>query len=372
MTNIPENFTFIHDDLTGFGQAFKNIKYTHMWDDALFKNSGEIYFYKSSTGNISFDNIVDISAGKKPEQIVIHTYPHNPKTLFNSLIGNPSNRASLVFLFETLRTKYGDKKMVFTVDTSVYDEVDADHFTRFANDNRGPIKQTYEAFMIESKVDGVGFPRINVIEIKDLNDFRSIFPVQVWSSHWLTKPSGPITAMGKYLSYILINSALSSKFSDHAPSLSSVSLPTRETPALSGIYKTDLLVSFIKAVGADKVVNKGGKMVYMGDDEEPIQPFITDDDKGLEDRIIKDIVDRGSANFSDISLLGIGKFMRLVPEIIKPIPVLMDIPGLAKRMCMLSGFLYAVPSSKEGEEQLKDELEEYVIICDETAFPELI
>ena len=354
--------SLINIKYSGWGSSKENISYTSIWNDGL-ATPGTIYFLGNySEEGCRVENLVDIYYGTTKQSIYVCTYPHNTLEVVNKATASSMEAKYRELLDDAISKNHGKKS--FTVDVEKERIVVAGDFSMISEKN--VEEHTYLAFIhfLSDTNYGGSYP-IRVIEVKKSEDFKHIFPVQVWSSRFMAESSGKQTVEGKGVAFILINSTLNNKLSTVVPSIKNITFPSsHSTDMIPIMYKTNRLEQLYKKAGADKVTVKTNSVV----DESPDIDFSGGNKNVLSDKILEGLVNKLAVSFSDLVSYGISETLALVSGNAFPITVEMDLSGYARKMCILNNTIYAIPAAS-GKEFLEEELEGHVIICDDLSYP---
>ena len=150
------------------------------------------------------------------------------------------------------------------------------------------------------------------------------------------------------------------------------SLPTTEIPSFYNITALDKLA---ESSGADKIVRIGGKYIDKGNTPEVVDDYssvFTDEPgmKAIEDRMVRDIINKGAINYSDMICFGVPETLRLVQSD-KLVHINMDIMGLAQKAVIFAGFVYAIPwnNTVEAKANLFMDIGELMIVATHDSLP---
>lgn len=364
-------FSFVCSRLSGYATSSVHIKYVTLYS-APFSNAGKIRFFGGISHSRSPEKMVDVKI--RPDKTYdICTYTHNDKDMFAWVL-TVENRAKFELMMANLVHKYPGRES-FTVDLETFTEVTADDFTHFSPSILTE-KKGYNAFIFEDATNPeVRFPTIYMIEYKDTEEFRKIFPVMVQTSRWLYPVLDKPSKFGKYLSYMLVHSALLNEFNAICPVLISLDFPTVGKIMDNGI-KFDKLDTFAQSCGASNIKVVGGKLTDTNEETPASVPsaeatnayFGAMDSKTLEDCITLELVNKGCVSFSSMIGFGVPETIKLIGRAERAVEVTMDIGGFAKRMCIFEGFIYAIPEPGQ-EDNLSQELGEYYVECSAETIP---
>lgn len=361
------NKTFFHITCTGYGTSQKNIRMLHLWSD-VFSTHGEIFYYGTVNDNSS-STVVDIERGTIPNTITVNRYPGTS----NEIVGILESAKDEIFeLYESLCRIYPERK-AFTIDVVTRKEVTEESFKRYIINP----KNQYEMFIFRDFSKGTRLPnQIYLLETKNTEEFMETIAAQAWASHWVFPPVEKSTDIGKYFTYLLVTSAIQGKLVKRVGhSLKNTEIPALPSTEIASFYNTKAIEKLGESCGANNIQMVGGKYIDKNgttDAPDDYKSVFTDETgmKSLEDKMVKDIINKGSLNYSDIICFGITETMRLI-KTDSIIPINMDIHGLARKAVIFAGFVYVIPwdSSQEVYGSLHDDVEDYLIISTEESLP---
>lgn len=331
--------TFVPVKCTGYTAQAKSIKMIHLWAD-IFNTSNEIFYYGTSAKSSSA-HVVELEAGSSPDTLVVNLYPMASLTILEEM---EKVKDDVFKLFARLSHDFPDRKN-FCIDVESMEEVTDGSFQRYSVQSQNPL----ELFIFRDFTKGnKPVEQMYLLETKTTPEFIETNSAQSWASHWIFPPVGKPTETGKYLTYLLIRSTLGDKVEkrcEHA--LRNTNFPSLPTTEIPSFYDTTALDKLAESSGADKIERVGGKYVDKGNTPEIVDDYssvFTDEPgmKAIEDKMCRDIINKGMINYSDMICFGVPETLRLI-QTDKLIHINMDIGDLSQKAVIFAGFVYAIP-----------------------------
>lgn len=336
---------------TGFAGSQGMIKYTTPWDKFATSRDAEILFYPRS-----LENVVDIGHDENGD-VEIFLYPHNRKDLLKFC---EDNSTELYHLLKLAEEKYS-KKSLFTMDLETKKVIEDEDFTSYR-----PAKDfKYNMFVFSGANGASTFPFVYVISNQQANgDYKHVFNVQAFTSHYCLKAAGIHTDFGKALTYILACSIERRKFiGDKVPSIDSIQFPTNGRNRIPSFYKTSLMDAFMtKCRTQDVIMTKDDVILLPGPSSDEVAEtevldnlsyvLSKDEVDNVRDRAIriqKEVRDKNSILVTDLMAHGVRETFACLPAQDGIIPVNLDIGGIARKMCLFQGKIYVIPVNKKTE-----------------------
>lgn len=344
---------------SGYQQNKINIEYVNCWSER-FKNAKQMFFYNKDS-----KNVVDICYGTSKKDINICYYDHNGDDFLNRI--KDLDETFLRDILEMWKINPGD--IGITVDLSEKRRVLYGDFISFSF--RG--SPDYSMFIFEFSE-----PLSNKLQIfvkskpYVTSEDAIIFPVQVYTSHHIASATKP-TDTGKKFTFMLIHSTLSGKFSSKIPAIGAVHFPTNSyRDEISRGFKTDALLKFAAKITKNLKIKNGNieEINPKIDDDKPNFVLTGEEEHTLYDRIIRDMVDKGTVTFSDMLGYGVKETIALVKDSSKIIPISLDLQNILKRGCIFEGFVYGILDNVNVDWNLfTGEPDDLFVECDEESFP---
>lgn len=358
--------SFIINRSTGYGTQAKNIKTVHLWSD-IFGTSKEIFYY-GTYNKSSSAYVVDLEMATEG-RIMVNLYPGASVTIVEEM---EKVKGKIFELFAQLSKDYPDKKC-FAVDVEKLEEVTEESFKRYSLDTRNG----FELFIFRDFEGGNRLvSQVYLLETKNTQEFIETNSAQTWASHWVFPPVGKATETGKYLTFLLLKSTVSGKVEKKCEyALRNTHLPSLPTTEIPSFYNTTALDKLAESSGANKIVRIGGTYVDKGNTPEVVDDYssvFTDEPgmKAIEDKMCRDIINKGAINYSDMLCFGVPETLRLIQSD-RIVHVNMDIIGLAQKAVIFAGFVYAIPwkDTATDKENLSTDLGEYFVESNHDSIP---
>jgi hypothetical protein len=331
--------TFLPVKCTGFTSQAKGIKMMHVWSD-IYNTNNEIFYYGTSNKSSSA-HVVELQAGSSPDTLVVNLYPMASLAILEEL---EKVKDGVFKLFARLSHDFPDRE-TFCIDVESLEEVTYESFKRYSIHSQNP----FELFIFRDFTKGNKLvEQVYLLENKTTPEFIETNSVQSWASHWIFPLEEKPTEIGKYLTYLLIRSTLEGKIAkrcEHA--LRNTNFPSLPTSDIPSFYNTDALDKLAKSSGADKIVKAGGKYIDTGGTPEIVDDYssVFSDEPGMksiEDKMCRDIINKGTINYSDMLCFGVPETLRLV-QTDRLIHINMDMSGISQKAVIFAGFVYAIP-----------------------------
>jgi hypothetical protein len=359
--------TFVPVKCTGYTAQAKGIKMIHLWAD-IFNTSNEIFYYGTSAKSSSA-HVVELEAGSSPDTLVVNLYPMASLTILEEM---EKVKDDVFKLFARLSHDFPDRKN-FCIDVESLEEVTDESFKRYSIQSQNPL----ELFIFRDFTKGNKLvEQMYLLETKTTPEFIETNAAQSWASHWIFPPVGKPTETGKYLTYLLIRSTLGGKVEKRCEiALKNTNFPSLPTTEIPSFYNTTALDKLAESSGADKIVRVGEKYVDKGNTPEVVDDYssvFTDElgMKSIEDKMCRDIINKGMINYSDMICFGVSETLRLV-QTDKLIHVNMDIAGLAQKAVIFAGFVYVIPWKDTAADiaNLSMDIGEFLVVSTHDSIP---
>lgn len=363
-----------HSRLTGYGNSAGNVSRVDMWKE-IFGSPHEMFFLPGEYGNIADCSIVDY----EKVTIDVATYPFSNE---NSVAALAEKYAMELFqLLKFLDEKSSEKTqhlIIFEPETGPQ-EITAEMFTRWY-----PFYQIKdELFIFEGEESEGGFPNVYWMS-KDhqTGANTNILHIFAESSHFTYKPAGKPTQTGKEFLYMLYNSNAVKRFAPERPRLNEVKFPSNgkdRPPAMLNVVELDRL--FVDA-GVENLATTG-KLAAVTEEKDSEVPVVVKPTSNpaeetakrlsqYEDALIRGALEKETVNLTDMYTVGIEETLNLLGDSNFIIDVFLDMPGLAKKMCIFGGKIHLIPPANETNYDPEDFFGESIdnfVLCTDDDFP---
>jgi|WetSurMetagenome_2_1015567.scaffolds.fasta_scaffold67187_2 hypothetical protein len=349
--------------LTGYGTSVGNILYVTVWN-TCFKTDGEMRFLPGD-----YDKIADVYL-EENNTLIVALYPFTDANLV--MASAEKFEAEIRALVEGSNQEILTLRFLDTGISPILGKDFIDYFPSFQ------VKD--EMFIFDIPEESGGFPVVYFMPKETRTSVGlSVLDVMAHASHETYKMASNGTDFGRELMYCLINSKLLGQFTAAIPNIGNVEFPTNGRDAIPSFYNIEKLKEIIAKSGVEKLPAASTTKIS----DKDIPAVVDDDDDdilihtalsgGYEDVIVGDILKNGTANLSDIVNYGIPETVGLTMESDFVIEIHIDIPDIAKKMCVYHGVFYVIPlSDKFDPEESFGEDPSYFAIVDEKSFPKNI
>jgi len=349
-----------HAKYTGYSQSKECIEYVGVWSQLLEKDF-PMFFYDGS-----LHNIADVSLEDK-DDLRIGTYNFTNENHVTPLASK--FEADLRIVLKALFQETGRKSATFVFEPGMLKMLQQSDFKRFYPN----FQLQDELFIFECNAEEGGFPDIFCMPKSSRQGlYINLLDVMALCSHELYVPATLETPFGRELTYILTQSKILGKFAPGSPDLNSVPFPTSGKIRIPTSLNTEKLQKVLDNLGLEKVTVIPPKEQTTA--IVPVNPAsfvgppgnITD----LEDKIVKDILDKSTVSLSDLCENGITETLQLLGSLEEPIEIFMDVPQVAKKMCLFQGSVFMIPFDTQLEpDEFFAEPIELFSMCTEENYP---
>jgi hypothetical protein len=358
-----------YDKMSGYGNQYMMIKYITVFSNE-FKQRGTMKFYNGA----SFGTIVDAYVTKEKDLKIV-CYPHNNST--DVAVLAEKFQGELIQLLENASSEEENHRTAYTM---VLDENGPSLLTEDMFGSYIPGGKEYdELFIFDAEPKEGGFPQIYFMQkTQKLNGHDATLGILALSSSISMPPATKITDEGKSFTYSLVRSFYAKKFEKEVPYLSSIDFPTKHKAELPNYLDTKTLIELGESSDSGSVtVSAKGHHSYNEEKKEEIPGGDSEEDafgypeqKLLLGFVVKDMVEKGQINLSEIYQAGLAQVLAAIPFFDTIISINPDVPGIARKMCLYEGQYHIVPLSlSEVHEFFANEPDEIFHLCTEDNFP---
>lgn len=327
-----------------------------LWSD-VFNTDFPISFYG---GNM--EDIVEITVDDKSDFIVIH-FPCTSSDVFSLTL----KESQLMGLYRELRSKYPHRS-IFAINMKTLTEITQGDFNMYTCPSNGE----HIGFVFRTEFENGGFPNIYIIARPTaMSPYKDLLSVLGYSSHAI-RQSYKQTRFGKEFAYVLVNSTLQGRLVKECPVMDTIKFPENSELAIPNFYNTQALDEFAIECGVDKLkVTEGGTVQESIDLADNYNAMEVTYHTEARKRIWRSLIDKKSIYLSDLLVLGAKQSISEIPAEMRAdkIPVEMDVANIAKKMCIMEGFIYAIPLHKDFDWESVIGDDGYFIECTDNSFP---
>ncbi len=345
---------------TGFNNDYLMIKNVTV-RDAIFETEGTMRFY-----TYPITNVVDAEIEGSLTRLVIYTFSGGDFVLkYNS-----EEEAIRKIINEELAKPENAHRKTFTLDLGRMEAVTKKDFNEYS-----PDSEKDNLFIFDAPANEGGFPEIFYFGRPALGMTSKVFKIQAYASRVAVKCSGIPTLFGKEFMYRILNSWPLREYKDECPDLTDISFPTMRDAELPKFLNTDALKKFAETCGADKILQSLGGIVDTSDVQEQGKDAVEEAIHDLPNKIVRDILEKGTVNLTDMVIMGVSKALKLVPTKHDIIPITPETYYSVRKACIFEGKLHILPN-KIGEtfdyaQMWLGEDEEIIVHVSEDSYPKL-
>lgn len=359
-----------HSRLTGYGNSVGNIARVDMWKD-IFSTSAEMFFLPGEINTVADCTITDY----EKNVMDVACYPFSNE---NSVAGLAEKYANeLLQLLKYLEEKTGRTQHTIFFDMEKGpQEITSEMFTRWF-----PFYQIKdELFIFDCPEDAGGFPSIYWMS-KDhqTGSNTNILHIMAESSHFTYKPAGKPTQTGKEFLYMIYQSNAVKRFAPERPRLNEVHFPNNGKDSIPAMLNITALDKLFIETGVEKLSTASQPADIQPTSEEKEEP--KPDTKAAqevqklsqyEDALIRGALEKESVNLTDMYTVGIEETLALLGDSNFIIDVFLDMPGIARKMCIWGGKVHMIPPQNDEnfdpEDFFGESLDNFVL-CTDDNFP---
>ncbi len=355
----------LSESKSGWGNNYYMMRFIGNWA-AEMATAGQMKFYPGDATKVT-----DVFFGETWKDIKIVLYPHNKSDMFQFA---STKEEEIRKILEEEMMKEGNHRSVFTM---ILDENPRLLLKEDFSNYYPQIDKVDELFIFD--IPQGGFPNVYLYEKSARMSEPNLIHILAQSSSSIMSCASSPTDLGKELVYILFNSKMKREFTTDHPHLDGIKFPTNGNMNFFNIMNHKELDKFADTCGADKIIVKSnGKTSYDAKDIKTLGDDIFEDSFGkppreeLEEIVSKDVAERDSTNLSDVHEIGLKKFIKMVPFTDRIIDIVMDISGVAKKMCLFEGVIHILPIDAEFDFSsffLEDDDDDIFHVCTEETYP---
>lgn len=356
--------TILVNKRTGWGNDYMLIKAVGI-RDAIFEAEGTIRFFEES-----FTDVVDVEIDGP--NVRLYVYPHNSGDF---VLKYNAQEAQIREIIRNLLVNNTDTfRKIFTLNLAKMEALTPQHFSGYA-----PDYDKDSLFIYDTPAKEGGFPYIYSIPKAPVGNYSRVFKVQSHSSRVVAKLTGPATELGKEFVYKILNSWPKREFDNYCPDLRGISLPTSTLEELPKFLNTENLRKFAETCGADKLVQSLDGIVDVSDketeDKKEEKKGGADYTKELPNQIIREIVSKGTANLTDIVLVGVHAALKMIPQTFDIVPLQVESHYGIRKACIYEGKMHLLPLQPDEEFDFGTmwlgEDEDFIVHVTEETYPRL-
>lgn len=352
---------------SGWGKQSYLIKRTTPWLPEM-KTEGEMLFYNDDP-----KFVVDIAVGDSPDTVEVVTYPMTPDNMDIGILLEGHEDILQGILKKANDENNGQSVVTFNVKTLL--PLTREDFTRLAPDLQYPL----QLFLFDCEKEGTGFPFLYLMSQDTCTGvYRNLFRIQALCSRWVYKSANP-TRFGKRAVFSLFNSLFDSSKDFVLPfvDLSTLNFPTNGLSEANEHLLYDDWDKLMEQSGVQKLIQTKDGITFEDEpnpmDDTPdveVNPFgIPSGSENLESFIQSNYLDRHSVPFTAMMELGIEETIMILPGKVV-IPVEMDMPQVAKKMCLYEGMVHIIPTKDiELLDEIFEDLHLIVVHENEDSYP---
>lgn len=344
---------------TGYVNSHANIVAVWIWHD-VFKTQAPMRFLPGSYSDIADVWIQSESA------IGYGEYPFTAKTVEDLAHKNENEIRNLLLSSNVpvLTVRINDKGV-----TPVRPEEFVDYFPYYS------VKD--ELFIFDTEESKGGFPAIYFMPKSARNGLHlNTLDVLAHISHETYNPSGPENTAGREFLYLLVQAKVLGRFSTDIPTLKDVNFPSNGRDEIPAHYNLEEMEKIAERSGVDKLPAKATGNVPMlpapkvEEEDDGDGEFDLLSDPEVEDRLVKEILTRGSVNLTDVLQMGVARVLKLIGDTDFVVEVTVNVPDIAKKMAIWMNSIWVIPSGEPFDsEESFGESESYFVVCDDKNFP---
>lgn len=354
--------------VTGVGQNVGNISQISIWSN-VFATSHRIFFMPGE-----YSNIADVTYSETGEnyslEVATYTFTNENHV---SIVAEKFEK-ELVDLMKYLYAQTGrDTHTIAFLQETGPREITPKLFERFF-----PNYQTKaELFILDGEPDEGGFPQMYYMTKEHQTGVNAnCLKIMAESSHSTFLPAKNPTLIGKEFLYILYQSKMTSHFAPERPTVRELSIPNSGKAELSSRLNVEELRKLFEQCGTDKITTatKAEEIVEVVPPSKPVagnspNPYQLSE---FEENIVDSFNAKGGVNLSDLFNAGVSESITLIGNSDTYVDVFLDMPGIARKMCIYQGKLHMILTPAMPEKDLfeffGDSLDTFVVCTDDT-FP---